>query len=380
MRQVDQATRRLEEALAEGVATAMACVAIVDGRKKHWSYHGRIEVDGLDEPVGPDTLFDLASLTKVMATTTMISSIHGTGGLDLDAPVHRLLPELSEDGRRVLTVRDLLAHRSGLPAHAEWWRAASVDPRSTHLFRLPERQPTGDGRRLPVASAREATREAVLSTPLERKPRTKAVYSDAGFILLGILLERLTRRPLHTLFGVEIARPLGLASTRFVDEAAPLARAIEVAPTRRAPSRGGGLLVGQVDDDNAYALGGVAGHAGLFGTAEDVASFGQATLEAWEGQRRGPLQPECARVFLRRDPTPGSTRALGWDTPSSRGSAAGKIMSKNQAVGHLGYTGCSLWIDRSRRMVIALLTNRIHCSADPAPIRRLRSEVHDLLA
>ena len=370
----------MEEALEEGVATAIGCVAIVDGRKHHWSYHGRVTVDGLDVPVGPDTVFDLASLTKVMSTTAIAQWLHGEGLLDLDAVVTRWLPELGDDARSKITVRDLLCHRSGLPAHAEWWHGARADPRAAKLFRDPSRQPYGDNRRDPVLIARERTRTAVLTTPAEHPLRSKAVYSDAGFILLGILLERLTKRPLHALFGVEIARDLGLSATRYIDEAAPLARPTEVAPGRRARSRGGAVLMGQVGDDNAFGMGGIAGHAGLFGTAEDVASFGQAVLEAWCGQRQGPLRPRSVRAFLRRVRTRGSTRTLGWDTPSSKRSAAGKFMARSEAVGHLGYTGCSLWIDRPRRMVVALLTNRIHCNEDPEPIRSLRADVHDFLA
>lgn len=140
------------------------------------------------------------------------------------------------------------------------------------------------------------------------------------------------------------------------------------------------MLRGQVDDDNAWALGGVAPHAGLFSRGDDVARFGEAIVRAHAGERVGPFRPETVQRFLTLDTaTAGSTRALGWDTPRANRSAAGTRMSRGATFGHLGFTGCSLWLDLPRQLCVVLLTNRIHCSEDPEPIRVLRAEVHDLV-
>ena len=201
-----------------------------------------------------------------------------------------------------------------------------------------------------------------------------------GFIALGILLERVAGVPLDAVIEAEVLRPLGLADTVFLSGLDPERAAARSAGRSFVATRAarGEVLCGRVDDDNAWMMGGVAGHAGLFATADDVGRFAQAWLDALAG-RSGWLAAEVAEAFLARDRTPGSGRALGWDTPSPAGSALGTRLGRGPrgAVGHLGFTGTSLWIDPARQLVVVLLTNRVHPSAANDKIRQLRPALHD---
>ena len=377
---VEALDSRLETATVDGTTPGAACVVLRGGAPLHQSAHGItcIRPAAAARPVTLDTFFDVASLTKVMATTAVAMQLVAEGRLDLEATVAAVLPAFARAGKAEVTVADLLAHRSGLPAWRPWWEKAAADPLSRGLFAAPAERPAGDTRVRAVRRARALTAEAVLAEPLEAAPGDRAVYSDAGFIALALALEAAAGEPLHRRFARTVAAPLGLAA-RFVDEARP-DRPSPVAATREAPSRDGATLLGEVDDDNAYALGGVAGHAGLFARAADVAAFGEA-LRRTHGGEAGVFDPEVVRHFLRRDAaTPGSTRALGFDTPSAEGSTAGQRLSRTGSFGHLGFTGTSLWIDLEAQLVVALLTNRVHVGADPARIRALRAEVADLAA
>jgi CubicO group peptidase (beta-lactamase class C family) len=296
-----------------------------------------------------DTVYDLASLTKVVCTTSLAMLAVARGRLDLDGPAAQLVPELAGRAKRAIRIRDLLAHASGLPAHRPFYERLT---------------------------GRDALFDAPAAEPLEAAPRTRAVYSDLGFLVLGRALERALDARLDVLFAAEVARPLGVRSLRFIDLARPgarpaLLRRHAVAPTQ---VRGGRARRGAVDDDNAFAMRGVAPHAGLFGAARDVLAFGLALCRAWHGG--GFVPAEVVRGFCTRSAVPGSTRALGWDTPASTGSSVGTRFPRD-AVGHLGYTGGSLWLAPARGLVVVLLTNRVHPSAANVAIRALRPALHD---
>jgi CubicO group peptidase (beta-lactamase class C family) len=316
-------------------------------------------------PALADTLYDVASLTKAVATSVLAMQEVGAGRLALDAKVTAFIPELSrqaegaalDQARDEITVRQLLSHSSGLPAHRPFWRQAAHSPAER------------------LAIARLAARE-----PLEYPPGTRAIYSDLGFILLGWLLERLTGTRLDVLFEERIARPLGLAATTFISLADSDARARllgdrSVAATQVSPERHG-LVLGEVDDMNAFAMGGIAGHAGLFSTAGDLAAIAGALIAAVRGA--GTLvDRDVLRAFWSPSGVPGSTWRLGWDGPAESGSQAGERLSR-ASVGHLAFTGCSLWIDPARELVLVLLSNRVH-PAIPRDdrFRRLRPALHD---
>jgi CubicO group peptidase (beta-lactamase class C family) len=228
-------------------------------------------------------------------------------------------------------------------------------------------------------------RAAVLDEPLEAPPGARAVYCDPGYLALGFLLEAVAGEGIATLAERRVFRPLGLASTFFLDGLEPddaLARSAgrSFVPTERCEHRHE-VNQGAVNDDNAWAVGGAAGHAGVFSTAADVAALGLAWLDALQG-RPSVVPADVAREFARRDTTAGTTRALGWDTPSPEGSSLGTRLGRRAwgAIGHLGFTGTSLWIDVNREVVVALLTNRVHPSRDNELIQDFRPRFHDVVA
>jgi CubicO group peptidase (beta-lactamase class C family) len=313
---------------------------------------GALSYDADAPPATPDTVFDLASLTKVVATTTLAMRAIDDGRLRLEEPVRGCLLEWEGSDRSTVTIRDLLAHASGLSAYLPFYR--------DHTGR-PEFQP------------------AICALPLEYAPRTQSVYSDLGFILLGFILQDV-RSPdrggasnradgldaqFHRLASFITPDPL-----RFNP---PRAWRDRTAPTE-VDSWRGRLLTGEVHDENAWALGGAAGHAGLFGTAHAVGAFARAALRTIAGE---PIlaKPETMREVIRRTDVPGSSRALGWDTmlPTS---SCGTRMSAT-AIGHTGFTGTSLWIDWERDLYVVLLTNRVHPTRDNDAIQRIRPLVHD---
>jgi CubicO group peptidase (beta-lactamase class C family) len=319
-------------------------------------------------PAQADTVYDVASLTKAVVTSVLCMQEVAAGRLRLDAPAVEGLPELagSEAGRpglpggarAAITWRHLLAHASGLPAHRPFWRRAAEAP---------------SGR---LAVAWLAARE-----PLLHPPGVRAVYSDLGFILLGWWLERSTGQRLDELFAGRIAAPLGLASARFVSLADPDARAEllarrSVAATQVCTERRR-LMLGEVDDLNAAAMEGIAGHAGLFSDADDLLAIARALTAAWRGEAAGLVPRDVVREFWTPSGVPASTWRLGWDGPAATGSQAGDRLSRG-AVGHLGFTGCSVWIDPERELAIVLLANRVHPSV-PADdrFRRFRPALHD---
>jgi CubicO group peptidase (beta-lactamase class C family) len=268
-----------------------------------------------------DTVFDLASLTKPLCTTTLAMR-DVERGLALDEPV-----------RPGVTVRHLLSHSSGLPA----WKLLS-----------------GGGK--------AAILEAVRREPLERAPGSAARYSDLGFILLGGFLEGRAGRPLDARFDEEIAGPLGLAMTYHPE---PLA----CAPTE-------GELRGVVHDENARAMGGIAGHAGLFSTAREVSRVAAELCAAFGGLPGRLVAPDTARIFFTPSGVPGSTWCLGWDRPSPTGSSAGTSWPRS-GVGHLGFTGCSLWMDPPRGRWVILLSNRVYPTRANERIKAFRPVLHD---
>lgn len=345
-------------AVDEGVAPGLVVLVAASGQTLFHEAFGARQVHPRRLPALPDTVYDVASLTKAVSTSVLAMQEVGAARLELDARAAALVPELGGPGRDEITVRQLLSHCSGLPAHRPFWKQAAESPAER------------------LAIERLAARE-----PLEYPPGTRAVYSDLGFIVLGWLLERLTGARLDTLFRERVAAPLGLGATSFVNLADPDARARllgdrSVAATQISVERHG-LVLGEVDDPNAFAMGGIAGHAGLFSTAAELAVIAAALVAAWHGGEAGLVTPEVIRQFWSPSGVPGSTWRLGWDGPAASGSQAGEHLSR-AAVGHLAFTGCSLWIDPAREVVIVLLSNRVH-PAIPTDdrFRRFRPALHD---
>jgi len=298
-----------------------------DGALVHLRAFGRLSYEPGAAAVAPDTIYDLASLTKVVVTTTAAMILVDEDRIDIDRPVSAFLPKFRGGSKDRVTVRHLLTHSSGLDA---------VLPLYKEL------------------RGKAAYLERIQQLPLGYEPGTQSLYSDLGEILLGEILERVAGEPLDAFARRRIFEPLGMRETLFLPGPELLAR---IAPTENDSWRGR-LLRGEVHDENAFALGGVAAHAGLFGTATDLARFAQMLLNGGVYEQKRIVSREVVERFTRRAGVPGSSRALGWDTPSP-GSSAGALLSA-RAFGHTGFTGTSLWIDPERRLFVILLTNRVH--------------------
>jgi len=334
----------LENAIAARVFPGCSLAVTFRGELVAHKALGRFTYDQSAPAVTTATLFDLASLTKVVATTAMTMILYERGVLDLEAPVTAIVPEFTDDDSRRgdVTLRMLLTHSSGLPAYEKLFlRAAS----------------------------REALLRAAFATPLANAPGAHAEYSDIGFIILGIALERLADEPLEVCFQREVFGPLGMTHTTF--NPAPTLKDT-IPPTADDRTFRHRIIQGEVQDENASILGGVAAHAGLFSTAEDLAKFAHSMLNGGHPI----LRRTTIELFTRREISPqGTSRALGWDTPSAP-SQSGKHFSA-KSFGHLGYTGTSLWIDAERQLSITLLSNRTWPDCQNQAIKQLRPAFHD---
>ena len=295
------------------------------------------------EAAGIDTLYDLASLTKVCSTTLVALRLMDQGLIALDNSVSRYLPEFRGEGREKVTIEHLLTHTSGLPA----WR---------NLYE--------------AASSYETLVELAAGTQLELEPGLRTRYSDIGIILLGEVLARAAGKPLIELEQELVFRPLGMKDTL---RQLPESRHREAAPTERQAA--GHALRGVVHDENARAGEGLTGHAGLFSTARDLARLAEELLRAWHGHSDLFPGPLLKKFTTRRSLSPESSRALGWDTPSGK-SSSGRYFGP-RSFGHTGFTGTSLWIDPDRPLYILLLTNRVHPTRDNKKIARVRRELAD---
>jgi CubicO group peptidase (beta-lactamase class C family) len=315
-----------------------------DGALVHLRAFGGLSYDDGAPPVRTDTVYDLASLTKVVVTTTMAMVLVDEDRVDIDKPVSAFLPRFRGGAKDRVTVRHLLTHSSGLA----WWAP---------LFQELKGKP--------------AYLERIQSLDLSYEPGSRAEYSDLGIILLGEILERVAGESLDSFARRRIFEPLGMTETLFRPGPDLLPR---IAPTENDPWRGR-VVRGEVHDENAFALGGVAPHAGLFGTAADLARFAQMLVNGGVYDHRRIVSRETVEAFTRRAGIPGSSRALGWDTPSE-GSSAGTLFSP-RSFGHTGFTGTSLWIDPERRLFVILLTNRVHPSRENNLIRQVRPAVAD---
>jgi CubicO group peptidase (beta-lactamase class C family) len=334
----------LQQAIAQHAFPAASVAVTHQGKLVALKAVGRFTYDPQSPQVTSASIFDLASVSKVVATTSVAMTLYQRGLLDLEIPVVSVVPEFSgqDERRREVTLRMLLAHSSGLPAYEKLFRRTRT---------------------------KEELLDAAFATQLAADPGSEATYSDIGFIILGIALERIADEPLDRFCQREVFGPLGMAHTAFNP---PPAWRPSIPPTVDDDSFRHRIIQGEVYDENASVLGGVAAHAGVFAPAHDIAIFANAMLNG--GQPI--LHSETLAVFTRREPSPvGTSRALGWDTPSSP-SQSGKYFSPH-SFGHLGYTGTSLWIDAERQLSVTLLTNRTWPDASNKAIQEIRPKFHD---
>lgn len=358
----------LEGAITAG-AFPGAVILVARGDEVVWhAAFGSRSLEPERTPMTPDMVFDLSSLTKPLATTTALLQLVREEKIRFDDRITRFLPNFGVHGKTHITVRHLLSHCSGFAAWRPFWK---------DIVRT-ERQ--GRPNWLASRGARELVYEQIHRERLEYQPGSKAVYSDLGFMLLGELIEMLTYSSLDRVCQERIFRPLGLHATGFVDLSRLKVQKIvpvteRIAPTERCPWRGR-VLCGEVHDDNAWSIGGVAGHAGLFSNAADVHALVTRLRQCHRGDDDFILPTLMQQLWTRDETTPGSTWCLGWDTPTPTGSSAGARVGK-RAVGHLGFTGTSIWIDLERDAHVVLLTNRVHPHRSNERIREVRPRVHD---
>lgn len=311
---------------------------------------GKFTYDENAPNVQPDSLFDLASVTKVVGTTSAAMLAHDDGLLDLDKPVIELLPEFAKGGevKSKAKVRDLLLHCSGLPAYSTFYRRTKTP---------------------------DEAREAILSLPFEYDTEAKTVYSCMGFISLQILLEKLTGKPLDAFLRERLFEPLGMARTLYNP---PEALKSSCVPTEDDKEIRKKLIQGEVHDPAAFAMGGVSGNAGLFSTATDLAKFCQMMLRKGDVGCRQLICAETIERWTTKQGANESTRGFGWDTKSERGSSAGTRFSM-KSYGHTGFTGTTVWIDPEQAIFAVLLTNRVHPTADNQKLTPFRPRFHNLV-
>ena len=351
-------TEFLDSAVASGAAPGAVLAISRDGQRFVYG-SGQL---GADEPGSPGatTIYDLASLTKVIGLVSGAMLAVNEGKLVLDAPVQQYVPAFAGAGKDRVTVRMLLVHASGLPA----WRP---------LFR--------------EAGSRAEAFALADTTPLSSVPGTAEVYSDLGAIILTQMLEAIYHQRLDSLLQRRVFGPLGMSATGYLPGADQRDR---IAPTEMDPWRGR-VLRGEVQDENAALMDGVSGHAGLFGSAEDLLTFAEWMIERWNdgtrergkgSARTDSLVPSFPRSLVheftrRQNLVPGSSRALGWDTPSPGGSAGSRLSPRS--FGHTGFTGTSLWIDPEHHLAIILLSNRVNPTRDNPRWAPLRGKIADLV-
>jgi beta-glucosidase-like glycosyl hydrolase/CubicO group peptidase (beta-lactamase class C family) len=343
----------VEDAIAD---KAFPGATLAVGYRGKVSYHafGKLDYDKDSPATKVDTMYDLASLTKVVVTTTLVEKlVEGdfASPLSLDTPIERFLPEWANgpqpEWRHRVTVRNLMTHTSGLPPFKEYWR---------------------------TSKGKEDTLGRIFIEPLEYEPGTKVVYSDLGIILMAEIIQRLTGKTLDQLANEDIFGPLGMNNSMYNP---PKKLWPEIAPTEVDNQLRHRLVQGEVHDENAYSIGGVSGHAGVFSTSPDLAEFCQMLLNGGVYAHERVLKRSTISEFIVPQPLAKNTRTLGWVVPTE-GSSSGHYFSAH-SYGHTGFTGTTIWIDPDRQLFVVLLTNRVNPTRENMKIANVRPAVHDAI-
>jgi CubicO group peptidase (beta-lactamase class C family) len=367
----ERVEREMQSAVDRGVFPGAVLLVREGERVFYLRAFGARQLEPQPAPMQEGTIFDLSSLTKPLATTVAVMLLVRDGKVSPEDRVTRFFHNFGVYGKTHATMRHLLCHSSGLPA----WR-----PYYKTILQIERR-----GEKVNFIGS-DAAKEWVYQQISRERPEAaagaKAVYSDLGFILLGQLVEVVSGTTLDRFCQERIFRPLGMRATSFIDLSMVRARRIQpitemIAATERCPWRKR-VLCGEVHDDNAYAMGGVAGHAGLFGAARDIDTLLCRLKACWAGADDFLPAPVVRQFWTRNATIPASTWTMGWDTPSPTGSAAGGLFSPD-TIGHLGFTGTSVWMDLDRDRHVILLSNRVHPSRDNNAIKEFRPMIHDLI-
>ena len=352
-------TRKLQQAIENGSTPGVALLVDKDGELVYRHALGYAQRYPEHKDLHETTIFDVASLTKVIATTTAVMILIREHLLSLEEPVKTYIPEFPHEQ---ITFLHLLTHSAGFP---QWFPVyeeiqQEVEQRGNAFIGSSE--------------ARHYVLEKIFHTPLLAAPGEQYTYTDIGFILLGHAIDQITGMPLDEYCKKMIFAPLGMTHTFFRRQGTPLPEG-DYAATERCEWRRR-ILYGEVHDENTYALGGVAGHAGLFSTLDDVRMFMNTLSCCYDGKDTFLPQSIVQQFFTRQYLPENSTRALGWDTPSPEASTGGELLSPT-SVGHTGFTGTSIWLDLSRKLLIILFSNRIHLSRNNQKFLKMRPKIHD---
>jgi beta-glucosidase-like glycosyl hydrolase/CubicO group peptidase (beta-lactamase class C family) len=352
--QLQPAFKVVEDAIAD---KAFPGATIAIGYRGKVSYHafGKLDYNSNSPSVKIDTMYDLASLTKVVVTTTLVEKLaEGDFGqpLNLDTPIERYLPEWLSSGnqldwRHMVTIRHLMTHTSGLPPFKEYWR---------------------------TSTGKQDTLSRIFAEPLEYEPGTKMIYSDLGIILMAEIIQRLTGKPLDVLANENIFNPLGMKDSMYNP---PKKLWPAIAPTEVDNQLRHRLVQGEVHDENAYTIGGVSGHAGVFSTSPDLSHFCQMLLNGGVYAHKRILKRATIAEFTAPQPISKNERTLGWVVPTE-GSSSGHYFSAH-SYGHTGFTGTTIWIDPDRQLFVVLLTNRVNPTRENMKIAQVRPAVHDAI-
>lgn len=343
----------MQDGLADGVFPGAVLLAANKGQIAFFEAFGYAKLEPRRD-MSTETVFDLASLTKPLATAVSLMILVQDGPLSLDQTLRDTISEFTDSDKKDVTIRQLLSHSSGLPDYRPYYEKLT---------------------KLPRLERKRSLKGLVLAEPLIHEPGTVCLYSDLGFMILQWLIEAVAKDSLDRFLVESVYKPLGLKDLFFNPSPGGPGRDYQYAATEECPWRGK-ILDGEVHDDNAYALGGVAGHAGLFGTAQEVFALLQKLLQVYRGEVTSDIfRQDVVQTFFRRHSDAGSW-ALGFDTPTHPYSSSGKLFS-DQSVGHLGFTGTSFWMDLEKESIVILLTNRIHPMRANEKIKAFRPILHD---
>lgn len=359
------AFKNIDGAMADAVGEGVFPGAVLLwANKNQVLYHKAFGVTDLRSgvPVTLNTVFDLASLTKPLATAMAVADLISSGVLSYNTHLKDVLPDACGTDKAKITIDMLLRHRSGLPAHRPYFKLLGVP--------------------VPGFAARKRLRQLVLAQPMAYAPGTKEVYSDLGFIILAWVVESLSGSRLDTFVYDRVFTPLGIHDLFFNPLCSDMSGYVKnnisfvFAATSHCPWREK-MIIGEVEDENAWAAGGVEGHAGLFGTAAGVHRLCCQILRALEDKEANVINPSVIRCFA--DKNNGMMRPAGFDSPGEKNASSGHFFSK-RSIGHLGFTGTSFWVDPDNGLIAILLTNRVHPSRENINIRKFRPMIHDLIA
>jgi len=359
-----------QDAVTQGVFPGAVVLVSKDRAVVYEKAFGNRSLMPQKTPMELETIFDLASLTKPLATTVAIMILVNEKKLRLDDKLTRIIPMFGVFGKNLTTFRQLLSHSSGLPAWKPFFEDIIKSEKAGRINFVASR------------AAKNYVLEQIHREKPLAAPGAQSLYSDLGFMALAETVEVISGNTLDRFCQERLFKPFGLRATGFVDLTQLRTRRLQpveemIAPTENCPWRKK-ILCGEVHDDNAYAMGGVVGHAGLFSSARDIHTFLLRMGRCLSGEDNY-LPQALVEEFLARDQSvSGSTFALGWDTPSPAGSSSGSLFSP-RSVGHLGFTGCSIWWDLEKNCHVILLTNRVHPSRKNEKIKDFRPKIHDLI-